>query len=96
MVPIGGAEPQFSDAASQSLVQVLRQGGYVVLVRQELDGPAITPISDRGRRVRSRSIMQRYQIDGPTPIRAWRMSQTGGCRRDLADATSTTRSAWRA
>jgi uncharacterized protein YgbK (DUF1537 family) len=33
MVPIGGAEPQFSNAASQSLVQVLRQGGHVVLVR---------------------------------------------------------------
>jgi phosphohistidine phosphatase SixA len=33
MVLISGAEPQFSDAASQSLVQALRQGDYVLLVR---------------------------------------------------------------
>jgi hypothetical protein len=39
MVLISGAEPQFSDAASQSLVQVLRQGGYVLLVRHMSTDP---------------------------------------------------------
>jgi phosphohistidine phosphatase SixA len=44
MVPISGAEPQFSDAASQSLIQSLRQGGYVLLVRHMSTDPTAADI----------------------------------------------------
>jgi hypothetical protein len=56
MVPIGGAEPQFSDAASQSLVQELRQGGYVVLVRHMSTGPT--------KRISTRNILRIAPISG--------------------------------